>query len=243
MEPDKLMGKWSSERQLLWEVTREMVQHGLVTGSNGNASMRLGGNTSEALILVTPTGLAYRDLKPEDLVIIDLDGEDVEGSLIPSSETTTHLEMYKMRGDIGAIMHTHSTFASVAAVAGLEIPPVVDEMVIKVGGSVKVAEYGFPSSEELAQRATAALGDRKAVLLRNHGLVAVGHTPWEALEVCELVEQVAKIFIYASMVGKATFPAPEMLELEQELFRMREYAKSPNTGNNYAQGDQSGYSP
>ena len=237
------MGKWSSERQLLWTVAREMVQQGLVTGSNGNASMRLEGNTRQGLILVTATALAYRDLKPEDLVVIDLEGEDVEGDLIPSSETTTHLEMYRAREDIGAIIHTHSTFASVAAVTGLEIPPIVDEMVIKVGGSVKVAEYGFPSSEELAQKATAALEERKAVLLRNHGLVAVGHTPWEALEVCELVEQVAKIFIYASMLGRATLPAPEMIELEQELFRMREYAKSPNTGNNHQKGDPGGYSP
>ena len=227
------MGKWCSERQLLWEVTREMVKYGLVAGSSGNASLRVSGNQpfqgqgDGGLVLITPTRRPYRQLNPGDLVVIDLEGEPVEGDLIPSSETATHLTLYKARRDIGAIIHTHSLYASVAAVAGLEIPPLVDEMVIKVGGSVKIAEYAFPSTEELAQRACQALGDRNAVLLRNHGLVGVGQTSWEALEVCQLVERVAQIFIYASLLGKAVPLPPEIVEMEQELFRMQRACPDP----------------
>jgi L-fuculose-phosphate aldolase len=118
-------------------------------------------------------------------------------------------------------MHTHSLYASVAAVAGMEIPPIVDEMVIKIGGSVRVAEYAFPSTEELAQRATESLGDRNAVLLRNHGLVGVGRTSWEALDTCLMVERVAQIFVYASLLGRASTLPPEIIEIEKELFRMQ----------------------
>ena len=213
------MAKWHSERQVLWEVTREMVGGGLVSGSSGNTSLRLSGDGDK--VLITPSGRPYRQLDPEDLVVIDLDGEPVEGDLLPSSEAALHLTLYKARQDIGAIMHTHSLYASVAAVAGLEIPPIVDEMVIKIGGSVRVAEYAFPSTEELAQRASQSLGDRNAVLLRNHGLVGVGRTSWEALDMCQMVERVAQIFVYASLLGRASTLPPEIIEVEKELFRMQ----------------------
>ena len=219
------MGNWHSERQLLWEVIGEMVKHGLVAGSSGNASIRLSNVPDDGLVLITPSRRPYSQLGPEDLVVIDLGGETVEGDLLPSMETALHLALYQAREDIGAVMHTHSLYASVAAVAGLEIPPVVDEMVMKVGGSVVVAEYAFPSTEELAQRACLALGDRNAVLLRNHGLVGVGRTPREALELCELVERVAQIFFYASLLGKANSLPPEIIAMERELFKMEMAAR------------------
>ena len=215
------MVKWRSERQMLWEVTREMVGQGLVSGSSGNTSLRLSGREGKGHVLITPSGRPYRQLGPEDLVLIDLDGEPVEGDLLPSSETALHLTLYKARQDIRAIVHTHSLYASVAAVADLEIPPIVDEMVIKIGGSVRVAEYAFPSTEELAQSARQALGDRNAVLLRNHGLVGVGQTPWEALDMCQMVERVSQIFVYASLLGRASTLPPEIIEIEKELFRMQ----------------------
>ena len=222
--------KWHVERQILWEVTREMVGQGLVSGSNGNASLLLSGNPSEERVLITPSGRHYRQLEPRDLVVIDLDGEPVEGELLPSIESALHLALYRARKDIGAVIHTHSLFASVVGVAGLEIPPLIDEMVMKVGGSVKVAEYAFPSTEELAHRACRALEDRTAVLLRNHGMVGVGRTPWEALEVCQLVEQVAQIFVYASLLGKPA-PLPSgIVQMAQDLFRMQRAVENQGIG-------------
>ena len=205
----------------------DMVKHGLVAGSSGNASLRLSDGGTEGLILITPWGRPYRELGPSDLVVVDLEGEPVEGDALPSSETALHLTLYKDRQDIGSILHTHSPFASVAAVAGLDIPPVVDEMVLSLGGSVRVAEYGFPSTHELAERARRALGERNAVLLRNHGLVGVGRAAWEALDVCLLVERVAQIFIHASLLGNASSLPPEIVGMEQQLFRMQR--NSPST--------------
>ena len=220
------MGDWPSERRLLWETIGEMVKDGLVAGSSGNASLRLSGDREEGLVLITPSHRPYTQMGPGDLVVIDLEGEQVEGELPPSSETALHLRLYKTRADIGVVVHTHSIFASVAAVAGISIPPVVDEMVIKVGGGVEVAEYAFPSSEELSLRACMAMGERNAVLLRNHGMVGVGPTPAEALEVCRLVERVAQIFVYASLLGKASPLPPEIIEVERELFLMARQVKS-----------------
>lgn len=238
------METWRSERELLWEVTREMVGLGLVDGSSGNASLRLSGAGDQRLILITPTRRHYRRLGLKDLAVIDLNGDQVEGDLPPTSETAMHLKLYEARDDIRAIMHTHSTFASVAAVAGLEIPPVVDEMVIKIGGSVRVSEYGFPSTEELAQRACLALGDRNAVLLRNHGLVGVGRSLSGALEVCQLVERVAQIFFYSSQLGKATPLPPEIIELEQQLFLMqRSSCQDGGAHNGDERGGEHGNSP
>lgn len=215
------MGDWDTEKQCLWETVQEMVQLGLVAGSSGNASMRLSGDKYAGRLLVTPIGRSYRELGPEDMVVIDLEGETIEGEHAPSSETATHLGIYRARGDVGSVLHTHSIYASVAAVTGMEIPPILDEMVVKLGGGVKVAEYAFPSTEELAQQACHALGDRNAVLLRNHGLVGVGRTRWEALEVCQLVERAAQIFVYATMLGRANPLPPEIVNIELELFRMQ----------------------
>ena len=220
------MGSWPSERRLLWETIDEMVKDGLVAGASGNASLQLQGRAEGALVLITPSNRPYAQMGPEDLVVIDLGGEQVEGELMPSSETALHLKLYKTRPDIRVVVHTHSIFASVAAVAGMAIPPVVDEMVIKVGGSVEVAEYAFPSSEELAERACLALGERNAVLLRNHGMVGVGGTLAEALEVCRLVERVAQIFVFASLLGKASPLPPEIIEIGRELFLMSRQAKN-----------------
>jgi L-fuculose-phosphate aldolase len=215
------LGNWDTERHDLWETVQEMVRMGLVAGSSGNASIRLSGDRYAGTVLITPTRRPYRELGPEDMVVIDLEGETVAGEHAPSSETATHLGIYSARGDVGAILHTHSIYASVAAVAGMEIPPILDEMVVKLGGPVSVAEYAFPSTEELAQRACHALDDRNAVLLRNHGVVGVGWTRWEALEVCQLVERAAQIFVYSSMLGRANPLPPDIVRIEQELFRMQ----------------------
>ena len=227
------MGQNHRERQLLLEVTDEMVKQGLVAGSSGNASLRLTGNEDEDLVLITPSRFRYGRMGPEDLVVVDLAGGAVKGDHLPSSETALHLELYQARADVGAIIHTHSPYSSVAAVAGLPIPPLIDEMVIKVGGRVEVAEYGFPASEELARNACHSLGERNAVLLRNHGLIGVGREPWEALEVCQMVERAAQIFIYASLIGKATPLPSEAVEIQRELFLMQKAAERMNNpGNN-----------
>lgn len=216
---------WAEQRQELVAATREMYRRGLVGAYSGNTSRRLAGAGEAGLLLVTPTHHPYYRLQPEELVVVNLDGEPVApGGMAPSSETRLHLEIYRRRADVRAIAHTHSIYASVAAVIGRDIPPLIDEMLLTIGGAVKVSKYAFPGTQELAEAAYAALGDeRNAALLRNHGVVGVGSDIWEALEVCDLVERLAQIFVLARNFGpRAAASLPDdAIAAELEMFRSR----------------------
>ena len=216
-----MTNRWETQRREVTWAAREMASRGLVSGSSGNVSVRLSPQDApDPLIAVTPSGKPYSDLEEADIVVVDQDGEPVEGDGVPSSETLLHLALYRARPDIAAVVHTHSLFASVAAVAGMEIPPILDEMATTLGGPVRVSEYGFPGSAELADKVALALGDRAAALIRNHGAVGVGGSAQEALEVCTLLERTAQIFIYTSLLGRATPVPQDSIEAEQAIYRM-----------------------
>ncbi len=216
-----MSNRWETQRREVTWAAREMAKRGLVSGSSGNVSVRLSPQDApDPLIAVTPSGKPYSALEEADIVVVDQDGEPVEGDGVPSSETLLHLALYRSRPDIAAVVHTHSLFASVAAVAGMEIPPILDEMATTLGGPVRVSEYGFPSSAELADKVALALGDRAAALIRNHGAVGVGGSAQEALEVCTLLERAAQIFIYTSLLGRATPVPQDSIEAEQAIYRM-----------------------
>lgn len=215
--------RWLAARRAVLAAARRMGKRGLVTGMAGNVSMRLPSARGRALIAVTPSQRPYDRLRPEDIVVVDSAGAVVDGSLAPSSELPLHLAVYRARSDVGAVMHTHSVHASALAVAGLALPPVLDELVVFVGGAVEVAEYGMSGTREMAERAVRALGDRNAALLRNHGLVGVGGTPGEALGVCELVERAARVYIMASLLGGPPCGLPpDVVRKEGKLFRARQ---------------------
>lgn len=213
-----MASKWQVQKEAVLRTALEMSHKGLVGGTAGNVSMRLDPNLD--LLAITPSRLHYEDLTAGDIQVIDFEGEPIEGDLIPSVETLMHVAIYRARPGIGAVVHTHSVYASALAVAHLDLPPIVDELVALVGGEVKVTAYAFPSTEELAQNAAAALSERNAALLANHGVVGVGATLRDALTVCELVERAAKIYLLARSVGKAHQLPDEIVALEKDLFRM-----------------------
>ena len=158
------MSKWDSEREALLSVVQRMASGGLVAGASGNASMCLQRGGGDGLLLITPSQMPYDRMSVEDLVVVDFAGDPVEGDLTPSIETITHAAVYKARKDVGGVVHTHSVYATVLAVTGLDLPPIIDELVVAVGGTVRVADYGFPGSDELAEKACLALEDRGAVI-------------------------------------------------------------------------------
>ncbi len=212
---------WKIERKQTVEAANELARMGLVAGTSGNVSQRLSQAEGRELLAITPSQKPYSSLTPEDIVVVDFEGEPVEGQLVPSSETMIHVQIYKARQDVRAVIHAHPIFCSVAAVAGMDIPPIIDELVILVGGAIKVSEYAFPGTEDLARSACSALGERKAVLLRNHGMVGVGESLQEALDICLLVERAAQIFIHASQLGKVNLLPAVVIEAEESLYRMR----------------------
>lgn len=185
-------------------VAREMLQSGLVEGTEGNVSARVGDDK----VLITPTSMDYMEMTVEDLVLIDLNGNVLEGKRQPSSEKPMHLKVYNAREDVKAIIHTHSPYASVLAVLRKPLPPLTDEFIFKYGGTIEVAEYGLTGSEELAENAVKALGNRAAVILANHGVLCCGKSPSHALEIAKILERMAKIYVIALMIGEP-HPLPE----------------------------------
>ena len=207
---------WVKARHDVFAVCRRIHEAGLVSGANGNVSVRV----ERGLLAITPSRVPWARLQPEEVVIADYEGEPVDGKGIPSSETMMHVAVYRARPDAGSVIHAHSPWAMVLAVAGLDIPPLIDEQVVYLGGVVRVAAYALPASEELGRNALAALGDRRAALLRNHGVLVVGQTPDDAAAVCEQVERLAKTYVYARLLGNVNFLPEEALEAELSIYKM-----------------------
>ena len=203
------------------EVARKMAELGLVSGTSGNVSARLPGG----LLAITPMGKTYEGMSGDDILVVDGDLYPVEGDLMPSSESLLHTAIYAARPDVGGIVHTHAVYSSAVAAAGLPIPPIVDEMVLALGGEVRVSEYAPPASEAVAERVCAALGNRDAALIRNHGAVAVGATPESALEASILAERAAMIFVLSSILGRPSTLPDDVVASEAAIFEMRRTAR------------------
>ena len=206
-----------SARRKVAEVARRMAELGLVSGRSGNVSARL----PDGLMAITAMSSSCEDISEDDVVVVDGDLVPVDGGRTPSSESLLHAAIYEARPDIGGVVHTHAVYSSAAAVAGLGIPPIVDEMVVALGGEVRVSEYAPPASEKVAERVCAALGNRDAALIRNHGAVGVGVDPQSALEASILTERAAKIFVLSSMLGSPTILPDDVVASEAAIFEMR----------------------
>jgi len=167
---------------------------------------------------VTPSGKGYHEITAADIVVVDEAGAVLEGSFKPSSELPLHLAIYQARPDIQAIIHTHSVFASACAVAHKDIPPIIEDLVQLAGGSVDVATYALPGTDALAQNVVAALGQKNAVLMANHGVVGCGQSLAEGMMACELVEKAAQIFIYANQIGGAQVLSDEDVQVMHKFY-------------------------
>ena len=212
---------WQADRKAVAETARRLAALDLVGTSSGNVSARLEPVGGRELLAITPSGRPHAELSVDDIPVVDFDVEPVEGELAPSSESLMHVGVYRARPDVGAVIHTHSVYASVAAVAGLGIPPIIDEMVVAIGGGIELSDYAFPGTQELADRVVATLGDKNAALIRNHGAVGAGRDLTEALDICVLTERVAKIFVLASLLGTPGELPNNVVEAEAAIFRMR----------------------
>jgi L-fuculose-phosphate aldolase len=176
----------------------EMLAANLTVGTWGNISCRVPG---ENYIAITPTGMSYDMLAPEDIVVMDLRGNTISGIRKPSIEVPLHLAIYNAREDVQAIVHTHSAYATAMAVARKEIPGAVEDLVQIVGGNVRVNEYALPGTEQLGINTVKAMEGRNAVLPANHGMLGAGRDLDEAFRVCQVVEKGAQIALLAQLMG------------------------------------------
>ncbi|HHV77896.1 MAG TPA: class II aldolase/adducin family protein [Syntrophothermus lipocalidus] len=208
-------------------VAQAMYEQGLVVGTWGNVSACLPGREE---VVITPSGMDYTRLSPEDMVIIDLEGRKTHGKWKPSVEVPLHLAIYRARPDIWGVVHVHSIAASAFAVARMAIPPALEETAQLIGGEVEVAEYQPPGTRRLARAAVEALGQKNAVLLANHGLVGVGADVDRALKACLVAEKTAQVTIYARMLGQVNFLSPEEVRVLAEGFKHYGQVKENESG-------------
>lgn len=187
-------------------VARALLAGGMVVGSAGNVSGRAPG---DRVVWLTPAARPYDTMTLDDLVAVDLDGVPQAGHRVPTTELALHLECYRRYPEVGGVVHAHAPYASMYALARRPVPPVLEEAVLLLGDGVPCAPYRPTGSTALAEVAAAALAGRSAVLLANHGLVAVGPTVDGALHAAELAEHAATVALGAHALGGAVPLADE----------------------------------
>ncbi|NLN15681.1 MAG: L-fuculose-phosphate aldolase [Tissierellia bacterium] len=207
------------ERKLIVEYGKKLITNGLTRGSGGNISIY---DRELGLIAITPSGQDYFKTKPEDIVILDLEGNVVEGKLKPSSELDMHLILYKNREDANAIVHTHSRYATAISCMGWNLEP-VHYLIGLAGYDVKCAKYATYGSKELARNALEAIGDRNAVLLANHGLIALGSDLERAFSTAEHIEFVSEIYYLTKSLGQPNLLTKSQLDEVMKKFNTFRY--------------------
>ncbi|HEY9536809.1 MAG TPA: class II aldolase/adducin family protein [Kiloniellaceae bacterium] len=238
MPAGKRAGGEVALRREIVETCRTMNALGINQGTSGNVSARCGGR-----LLITPSGVPYETLSPDDIVAMPLDADDgrYEGALAPSSEWRFHLDILRARPEVGAVVHTHSPYATALAICGREIPA-VHYMIAAAGGpTIRVARYATYGTAELSRYALEALEGRSACLLANHGVIATGPAVKRALWLAGEVETLAKQYYLAQTLGGAqVLPDDEIARVVEKFksygprakptrSRARKNARKPGT--------------
>lgn len=202
-------------RQEVWRCNIDLPKNDLVKMTSGNVSGR---DPKTGLVVIKPSGIAYEDLSPENMVVIDLDGKPIEGDLLPSVDTSTHIYLYQNREDVNGVVHTHSSYACIFAVLNRPIPATLTTCGL-IGGHVPLGDYYPPLNDgKIGEEMLRVIGDSLAVVMKNHGVYTIGNTPSQATRVAVEVEDLAKVTYYAMAVGD-----PVVLDSEQIEVMIKQY--------------------
>ena len=186
------------ERKSVVKYCKLLIDHGLTKGTGGNISIF---NREEGLFAISPSGMDYYETEPEDVVVMNLDGEIVDGSRKPSSEHALHRIFYRKREDINAVVHTHSVYSTVLAVLREELPASSYLVAYAGGPNVRCGKYVSFGTPELAEATFEAMKDRNAALMANHGLIAGGKDIRNAFNIAEQIEGCAEVYVKARAIG------------------------------------------
>jgi L-fuculose-phosphate aldolase len=194
---------FDTEREALADACRRLASEGLVLGTAGNLSVRAGEH-----VVVTPTGCSFDSVSPDDMSVVDLDGDAQEGA--PTSELGLHLGVYRAMDWTGAVVHTHSPMATAVGCVVDELPPIHYAM-LALGGSVRVAPYATFGTDELHELVLRALEGRTAALMRNHGTLTCGASLDAAMDGAQLLEWACSLYWHASQIGEPAVLSEEQL--------------------------------
>ena len=191
---------YSSFKQEVFDTTLQLVKIDLIRLSSGNISVRL----PDGNVAITPSGVLYDQMKPEDIVIMDMEGNKLEGEYKPSSEKALHNEIYKARPDVQAVVHIHSVYAIAFSSVDIELPVTCIEL-LSVGAPIPVADYRCPGTQEVGSDAAKYFVDYprlKGLLLKNHGMVTIGKSLNDAYQNAYKLETGAEIYHLSLQTGK-----------------------------------------
>lgn len=208
------------ERKALIKYGKKLLETGLTVGTGGNISIY---DRDSGYMAITPSGLDYNSLTEEDIVIMDLHGNVVEGIRKPSSEYLMHSIVYQHRTDVNAMVHTHAIYSTTISALNIDLPA-VDYLVAFSGGeSVRCAKYATYGTKELAENALKAMEGRKAVLLANHGINVVGVNIEEAFAITEQLEFCARVYWQAKAIGNPVIL--DSKEMKKMVERFKNYGQ------------------
>jgi L-ribulose-5-phosphate 4-epimerase len=192
-------------RREVCDLHQELPRNNLVVWTGGNISGR---DPESGLVVIKPSGVLYSDLTPDKMVVLAMDGKIVEGALKPSSDTATHLYIYRQRPDVNGIVHTHSPFATAFAVVGKPIPPVLTAICDEFGGAIPIGGFAPIGDEAIGMEIIRSIGDSPAILMQNHGVFTVGKSARSAVKAAVMVEDAARTVYYSLQLGEP-IPIPD----------------------------------
>jgi L-ribulose-5-phosphate 4-epimerase len=200
-------------KQELYELHMELPKNNLVSWTGGNISGR---DPETGYVAIKPSGVRYEALRPEHMVVVDLDGKVIEGALSPSSDTASHLYIYRRRPDVGGVVHTHSRYATAFAALGRPIPVYLTAMGDEFGCPIPCGGFALIGGEEIGKIVVETIGESPAVLLKNHGVFTIGRNAEAAVKTAVMVEDVAATVWISLQMGQ-----PE--EIPDELVKKLHY--------------------
>jgi len=203
----------ASLRREVCAMNLELPRWGLVTWTSGNVSGR---DPETGHVVIKPSGVRYENLTPEAMVVVDLDGNVVEGPLKPSVDTATHLYVYRHRPDVGGVVHTHSAYATSFAALGQSIPVYLTAMGDEFGTEIPISEYCEIGGEHIGREIVRCIGSSPAVLIKSHGVFTIGPNTEAAVKAAVMTEDVARTVHLALLRGQpAPIPAEEVARLRR----------------------------
>lgn len=186
-------------REELVRLHHELPRHGLVVWTGGNVSVR---DPETGLVAIKPSGVRYEDLTAESMVVLDVDGRRVEGTHKPSSDTASHLYIYRHRPDVNGVVHTHSRYATAFAAVGLPIPVYLTAQADEFGTAIPCAPFAMIGTEEIGAQVVEHIGTSPAILLQNHGVFTIGPSAEAAVKAAVMTEDVAATVFMALQLGE-----------------------------------------
>jgi L-ribulose-5-phosphate 4-epimerase len=213
---------YENEKKEILKTALQLKEYRLIALSGGNVSLR----NSEGYILVTPSGMIYEYMVPGDILVLDIDGNIIEGTRKVSVDTEAILYILKNMPEVDAVIHTHQVYASAVGLVEDELPAAVTTLPNACLGPVNVAPYTSAASLEMGIATVEHIGDRRAVILKNHGVVTVGKTLKEALYAAVYLEDAAKTYIMAKAIGTPAILDKEQVEVAVDKFKPGAYGQN-----------------